>query len=496
MTAVTAGTSKTFTAQVDGSAFVVIAPGGAVGSVIDQNGNTQAIDPNGTRRTFGPLRELQSITVSMQIGNASVELNGWSGGIPITAETNSTGQTVLDDASRAALGRTGCVNHYTRAIARLLAKKPSLNRFIVYGDSYGQGVGATTPTTGGYAYLLDTKYGSNFSGGFVQGAVSSQTTGAYVSPTLNDLKLTENDVLFGIVGLNQVRLYGPSPDVMKDTQLVTEAALAWMALPESNKIRSHDPKNIAANVPNPAVTYSGTWTHTWTPAHATKRFSYSNALNSSATMTVPAGNDTLYLVACKSVSNTNQFTITVDGVVVSTQSAGGAAYNQALNNFDPFLFKVKIDPSASHTVVLTQSTAPGNLMWCEVMFFNSQTIDGPTVLVGNHVNLSATGWAVAATLGSYSSVKANDPASVSAIFGQTWNPQWMYGSGGMQAHHRAIKQACENLANDGLNVVYLDTASEFDPVAHISVDNVHPNDAGHITLSRPFSAFMGGVLGV
>lgn len=99
MTAVTAGTSKTFTAQVDGSAFVVIAPGGAVGSVIDQNGNTQAIDPNGTRRTFGPLRELQSITVSMQIGNASVELDGWSGGIPITAETNSTGQTVLDDAS-------------------------------------------------------------------------------------------------------------------------------------------------------------------------------------------------------------------------------------------------------------------------------------------------------------------------------------------------------------------------------------------------------------
>lgn len=102
MTAVTAGTSKTFTAQVDGSAFVVIAPGGAVGSVIDQNGNTQAIDPNGTRRTFGPLNELQSITVSMQIGNASVELNGWSGGMPITAETNSSGQTVLDDASRAA----------------------------------------------------------------------------------------------------------------------------------------------------------------------------------------------------------------------------------------------------------------------------------------------------------------------------------------------------------------------------------------------------------
>lgn len=107
MTAVTAGTSKTFTAQVDGSAFVVIAPGGAVGSVIDQNGNTQAIDPNGTRRTFGHLRELQSITVSMQIGNASVELDGWSGGIPITAETNEFGQTVLDDASRAALNASG-----------------------------------------------------------------------------------------------------------------------------------------------------------------------------------------------------------------------------------------------------------------------------------------------------------------------------------------------------------------------------------------------------
>jgi len=120
MTAVTAGTSKTFTAQVDGSAFVVIAPGGAVGSVIDQNGNTQAIDPNGTRRTFGPLRELQSITVSMQIGNASVELNGWSGGMPITAETNSSGQTVLDDASRAAIN---------------LSAQPNAFGFSMIGDS-------------------------------------------------------------------------------------------------------------------------------------------------------------------------------------------------------------------------------------------------------------------------------------------------------------------------------------------------------------------------
>lgn len=107
MATITAGSSKTFTAQVDNSSFVVIAPGGSIGQVVDQNGNTQAIDPNGTRRTFGPLNELQSITVSMQIGNASVELNGWSGGIPITAETNSTGQTVLDDASRAVLSNSG-----------------------------------------------------------------------------------------------------------------------------------------------------------------------------------------------------------------------------------------------------------------------------------------------------------------------------------------------------------------------------------------------------
>jgi len=109
MATITAGSSKTFTAQVDNSSFVVIAPGGSIGQVVDQNGNIQPIGPNGTRRTFGPLNDLQSITVSMQIGNASVELNGWSGGIPITAETNSTGQTVLDDASRAVFGNTWSV---------------------------------------------------------------------------------------------------------------------------------------------------------------------------------------------------------------------------------------------------------------------------------------------------------------------------------------------------------------------------------------------------
>ena len=113
MATITAGSSKTFTAQVDNSSFVVIAPGGSIGQVVDQNGNIQPIGPNGTRRTFGPLNELQSITVSMQIGNSSVELNGWSGGIPITAETNSTDQTVLDDASRAALQATFTLDSVT-----------------------------------------------------------------------------------------------------------------------------------------------------------------------------------------------------------------------------------------------------------------------------------------------------------------------------------------------------------------------------------------------
>ena len=152
MTAVTAGTRKTFTAQVDGSAFVVIAPGGAVGSVIDQNGNTQAIDPNGTRRTFGPLNELQSITVSMQIGNASVELNGWSGGIPITAETNASGQTLLDDASRAALDTTPVVSFVER-LTRALYPKTAValaaalsgsadNLFLFSGDSTTTAAGA------------------------------------------------------------------------------------------------------------------------------------------------------------------------------------------------------------------------------------------------------------------------------------------------------------------------------------------------------------------
>jgi len=117
MATITAGSSKTFTAQVDNSSFVVIAPGGSIGQVDDQNGNIQPIGPNGTRRTFGPLNELQSITVSMQIGNASVELNGWSGGIPITAETNSTGQTALDDPSRAAVQAVRVVSLPARAQA-------------------------------------------------------------------------------------------------------------------------------------------------------------------------------------------------------------------------------------------------------------------------------------------------------------------------------------------------------------------------------------------
>lgn len=160
MATITAGSSKTFTAQVDNSSFVVIAPGGSIGQVVDQNGNIQPIGPNGTRRTFGPLNELQSITVSMQIGNASVELNGWSGGIPITAETNSSGQTVLDDASRAALASSGIGQTETRYVSMNGHKMPRTRRAIgrvvggtgrwrigLVGDSTTAGAGAGSSGT-------------------------------------------------------------------------------------------------------------------------------------------------------------------------------------------------------------------------------------------------------------------------------------------------------------------------------------------------------------
>jgi len=157
MATITAGSSKTFTAQVDNSSFVVIAPGGSIGQVVDQNGNIQPIGPNGTRRTFGPLNDLQSITVSMQIGNASVELNGWSGGIPITAETNSTGQTVLDDASRAVV-RNSSIGFLTSNLiaAQAAAKGNSPLDLAVMASPPTITVGAAAITNGQAYNYFDT----------------------------------------------------------------------------------------------------------------------------------------------------------------------------------------------------------------------------------------------------------------------------------------------------------------------------------------------------
>ena len=167
MATITAGSSKTFTAQVDNSSFVVIAPGGSIGQVVDQNGNIQPIGPNGTRRTFGPLNELQSITVSMQIGNASVELNGWSGGIPITAETNSTGQTVLDDASRAAAGNSGL---YEGIGGTVLEIGDSLTDNGFFSEANGRGTTAQSICASAWAEL-----GGPFKR-FAAGGVSGENT--------------------------------------------------------------------------------------------------------------------------------------------------------------------------------------------------------------------------------------------------------------------------------------------------------------------------------
>lgn len=488
MATITAGSSKTFTAQVDNSSFVVIAPGGSIGQVVDQDGNIQPIGPNGTRRTFGPLNELQSITVSMQIGNASVELNGWSGGIPITAETNSTGQTVLDDASRAALSASGFsgASQLQRAAQRYKAKHVvGSSRANGVGDSYMVGSGLTAGGTS-FFNLLAADLGDKFA--FSNYGFGSRPMSAYVKANKNTgsgpastsvLTPLIDDVTFGVIGFNDVRGVndlstitppgcGTDPENMPNMMTRAQAMATWFMVPESSRVRA---KLLDNTTPNPAVTYTGTWNHGGYNGY--QNVSFSSAANSTASFTTTPGDLVIirFLSAYGLPAGLANVSVTIDGVEMFNGSFKSTFDTWAI---DCMMFKCASD--GPHTVVLKQIAALGN-----VMFHSADCVDTSTDFSGTFIystpgNIgdgAGVGWSLAGA-----------PLNGANAQGATGAAVRSYNGGGLSVFRAAIDEAMWELFELGFNVVNVRVWTEWRIDGHVYTDGVHPNNAGHSLIYR------------
>lgn len=434
-----------------------------------------------------------------------------------------------------------------RAVYNL--SKVTLGRIVAFGDSITLGLGSTNTTTKSYRGLLNIKYATNFTSS-VNLTVSGAIPGSYFnnSSTAPNYQFVAGDVIFTQFGLNSVINNNSAPfsplffnDLMKSSM----SSLAWYAIPESAKVRAHDPL-IPANS-NPAVTFAGTWVHNYS-VYSTIASYGTGVGTSTATFTAPAG-DTVYVWMYRTTGSQGNFTVTIDGVVYVGET-GGLSYSNNTGGFEPILLRYNVPYATSHTIVLAL-TSGSYIFTAGVASFTRSTVNGPTVLTmlptdlpqagytqqsnfaittltGNGVISTATtsfahmlttgdlitvtgasvaGFnvsSVAITVTSSSTftyLSTGTPSATSAVYKpSTYIGGWLVGSGALQRLNDVTKQAVQNLYDDGLNVVCIEPPVNYDPTVHVlgnsQSDSVHDNDNGNFEKYTEFTKYFDTLIGV
>jgi len=308
-----------------------------------------------------------------------------------------------------------------------------------FGDSFTVGVGASTPSLA-YIPLLAADKDWTISNYAVSGSMAADQASAIYAQTIGDNTIST----YGI-GLNDERIYFTDTGKLKVFQSIHQAELAYMAIPNANKVLGL----------SSAVTYTGTWNNTLVYGLG-KSSSQSGA---TAAFTLYGSN--LLIAMIQQDSNIGTYTITVDGVLVDSYTTLGEG--QILTFLGtPYAPKLIVVPNlteGAHNVVITvTSSAPGVVYFDWAAGTNdSLKAGGPSVYVSNIVRRTAASY----------TIYGGSPANVI-----TYNV--------------AIKNNIAYLASLGLNITLVDIASMLNITTDLSVDETHPSDAGHSKIRDGF----------
>lgn len=354
------------------------------------------------------------------------------------------------------------------------------NRLFFVGDSISTTVAFGNDPTGGavpaantVGSRMATRYAATMT--VTNTAVSDTCINGYFRSGWVNATLTDRDILSGAThGFNSLRYHGPAPDILLALQNSFEALYAWMALPETAKVRM----TLAdgSGTLNTAVTRTGTWSGA--PTEWSGRYiGFNSTVGATASFAAPAG-DTVYVFYQRKNAQAGQLRVDVDGSLkaIATNNFPFTVRNVGSADWETQVLRIGGLTNSTHTVLLTALSGVVSIMG--VASFTRATVSGPLVIAPNCIGMSASGWANSAT--------ANDPAVT------TDGPAWLKGNGGavrLNMHHKA---AVEALAGDGLNVIHLDAFALFNPSvnADIASDDIHPNSGGHAKLFGANSALI------
>jgi hypothetical protein len=157
----------------------------------------------------------------------------------------------------------------------------------------------------------------------------------------------------------------------------------------------------------------------------------------------------------------------VDDVDQGTWSASTSRAPASGFPYVPFLIRLTGLSPGRHTVVLTVTSAAGIVFFDWAAGIDPFAGPRPFVYVGNTLRMR------------------NDAYGMGA-------PWWSSGSDAAAAlYNAAIRDVCDRLSADGLNVLCVDASAGYDPnTADVSPDLVHPGDPGMAKIAAAFIEVM------
>jgi hypothetical protein len=339
-----------------------------------------------------------------------------------------------------------------RGVAFPVRKPISSATINEYGDSITVNVGASIPANA-YAALIGTAENAAVNNQAISGSqITTQIDRVYATT------IAQNAQSLILTGYNDMRNYGTNTGQQQMYTDALKASLAWLAVPESAKIRACAWNGSVCVSAGAGVTYTGTWVHS---------IAYAGLGANTAgtgTATVSVTGSTIYLGYIKLPTIAGSFTVAVDGgspVTVNGNlgqtDGNGRAYGGAL-------YRVSGLNNVAHTVVISWVSGTVYFDWIAGLPGPYSTVGkNPALYVGNCLRMTTAGYAAG---GSGSYIAGSDAAVIQ--------------------FNAIILAAVQLLQGDGLTVTLVDAMSAYNPTTDVAVDNIHPADAGHAKIANAF----------
>jgi hypothetical protein len=369
------------------------------------------------------------------------------------------------------LGITGISAGYNVNLNNL--KRQQNNTLLSIGDSLTEGnnMGAGATAADRYVNRIAAAKGLTLTN---IGAGGSEIP-SIMQGQLGSYPLVAGENIVTILGLNDLRYNGPNPKKAEQFRENLMGLLCHAAVPAAYKVFSQTNNTTL----NPAVTRGGAGWGTSTNWNGVQAQSVMGGYFSVANdyMEATVTGDTVHVCLGRLFSlGAQSVRVTIDGVTPGNGVIDLTAYAECPAGtayWQPYVARFCGLANTAHTVRVTCIT-PQITIVGYIAGFDSKASPLTNLYVGNVINMTATGW------------NAGSPANKNSVSNAATDSQstWLYEESGQRMYNAIIKNACETLRAEGLNITYVDTASGYTP--REALDNIHPGAQGNFLFAQKF----------